>query len=98
MAAAKIKTHEKKVTKNFAEVNGILPAGISRFDVRGFFASNVTSVIRLKPMAAERALAIAVMIQKISLKETGAWRHANIADDNAKGNANRVWENLIILQ
>ena len=98
MAEAKIKTHEKKITKNIAEVNGIFPAGISRFNVRGFFASNFASVIRLKPIAEERALAMATRIQRISFKETGVCRHASMADENAKGNANRVWENLIILK
>ncbi|MBW2011984.1 MAG: hypothetical protein JRI32_10210 [Deltaproteobacteria bacterium] len=97
MAEAKIKRPEDKTTKRRAEALESLPAGMARCDVRGFFASNLTSAIRLKPMAAERAPIIAIRIQKIAIKVMVCSREASTTAESAKGRAKIVWLNLIIL-
>lgn len=75
----------------------IFRVGNSRPLVRGFFASIFRSTNRLKPMAALRAETIATNIHTNSLI-TGVAELAaspNSIPQSAKGNANKVCENLM---
>ena len=61
--------------------------------VLGFRASNRASTIRLKPMAAVRAVTMAATIQPIRVQVSGATLAASTAPARAKGSAKTVWLN-----
>src|ERR1044072_3218070 len=86
-AAAIVNTHTKPTDNK--------PAGKALEAVRGFFASNVLSAIRLHAIAAERAPTIATTIQRIC-QAVGRPLAASTAPRNANGNANSVCSILII--
>ena len=69
----------------------IAPRGSSRLAVRGFFASYRTSTIRLKPIAAVRAVAIARTTPPIRPHVRGDEPAASSEPLSANGNANTVW-------
>jgi len=62
-AAARIKIAHETTTKVVTKPGVRAPAGSARVRVRGLAASMDASATRLKAMAAERALTIAMMIQ-----------------------------------
>jgi hypothetical protein len=64
-------TAEAMPTKMTASVRVIAPRGSSRIDVRGLRASCCASAIRLKPMAALRALTMQTTIQATCDHENG---------------------------
>ncbi len=68
----------------------MIPAGISRFAVRGFSASISRSAIRLKPIAANRAAVNATVTQPTCTQRTGAIALASTTPTNANGSANSV--------
>ncbi len=68
-----------------------LPAGISRLAVRGLSASQRASTMRLKAIAALRAVTIASTIQRIRIGSTGRSTAARSAPTSANGSANTEW-------
>ena len=74
----------------------IFPAGRWRIAVRGFFASNCRSAIRLKAMAQVRAQTIATKIRR-NVFHPGQPRLSRAATTiaaSANGRAKTVWESL----
>lgn len=63
----RIKMADDRIVKRNALLGEIIPLGISRMAVRGFFASKLLSKYRLKAIAALRAVIIQ-MITRGSLK------------------------------
>ncbi len=87
------------ITKSKAFLPEIIPAGISRIAVRGFFASKFLSSHRLKAIAALRAK----IIHKITINsnrhhglsvEKSAFLNAKKNPIIAKGIAKMVWLNF----
>ena len=69
------------------------PAGISRIAVRGLSASQRASTMRLKAMAALRAVTIAATIQPTRVQVIGCSIAASSAPTSANGSANTEWLN-----
>ncbi len=90
MKEAKINIAEDINTNVIADKGFSLPDGISRCFVRGLSLSIFASAIRLNPIAADLAPAIAIITHKISAMFMGALLEAKTIADNAKGSANRV--------
>ena len=75
------------------------PVGMCLLAVRGLRASMRASTNLLKAIAAERAKTMHSIIPKRCVHWNGVTFHqANIAENKAKGSANRVWLNLIMLR
>ena len=68
-----------------------LPAGISRLAVRGFSASQRASTMRLKAIAALRAVTIASTIHSTRIGSTGRSTAASSAPTSANGSAKTEW-------
>ncbi len=86
--AATMNTSDMISTNTVASIGDTRPVGISRFDVRGFCASNRASTRRLNPIAALRAVTMHMTIQNTCRHVTGCSREASSAPVSANGNAN----------
>ena len=94
LAAAATKAAALIAVKSAAENTVTLPVGSSRPAVRGFLASSRRSTMRLNPMAAVRAPAMATKIATTCASVMPCPRAASAVAANAKGKANKVWLNF----